>query len=156
MPTQTALRAPLCPGRMANDATSSVGRRGRTSRPERVGEASSARRRLAKEGSGRVPTRPDPNADRTRSKSKIAIELTRARCESSTGGGRVPAAAWSHLLGKPLPAEVRLPFAPGEAHVGATVSLSELAHRRSLAVCFYSGGESKDAEVRAIAGQTTQ
>jgi hypothetical protein len=37
--------------------------------------------RLVRKGSGRVPTRPDPNADRSRGGGKISIELTKAQIQ---------------------------------------------------------------------------
>lgn len=75
---------------MAKDATSSVGQRGRTSRPEPAGGTSIARRRLAREGSGRVPTRPDPDADRRdRGGGKIAIEPTNAQVQGVLAVGLI-------------------------------------------------------------------
>jgi hypothetical protein len=76
---------------MAKDATSSVIREVRTSRPGRsawsIGDASGANRGLARdgEGSGRVPTRPDADIERG-----ITLRLTRAQVDQvarAVGGG---------------------------------------------------------------------
>jgi peroxiredoxin len=46
-----------------------------------------------------------------------------------------------------------LPFAPQGEHVGAIVSLSELARHRSLAVCFYRGAVPVEESDQARAAQ---
>jgi hypothetical protein len=53
----------------------------RDSVPDTARATSSSALRLARKGSGRVPTRPDPNADRTRGAGKISIELTKTQIQ---------------------------------------------------------------------------
>jgi len=80
---------------------------------------------------------PAPNRDNRSSVYGANIGSVVLRGDFSGGSTHGSSGLWRRLPGERVPA-LRLPFAPGEVLPGSTISLADLARRRSLAVLFYA------------------
>jgi peroxiredoxin len=131
------MRLPMTSSCASSDEEAGSGRaRLGDSRPRRsarsTGDTSQAGVRLAREGSGRVPTRPDPDTALELIGSQVDRVVRAEQPEMSESNELV-----QRLVGRRVPAQA-LPFAPD---ANAVVSLATLAYRRSLVVFFYPGIE---------------